>query len=74
MLPRKKPLSVLCLLMAAGVGVNTLVTAPAQAIIRYTPPVTIQEITPKFVTTSSSGSSKTVQVVAPTDTKLFSVV
>lgn len=74
MLPRKKTLRVLCLLMAAGVGVNTLVTAPAQAIIRYTPPVTIQEITPKFVTTSTSGLSKTVQVVAPTDTKLFSVV
>jgi hypothetical protein len=74
MLPRKKYLRVLCLLVAAAFGAGSLVTSPAQAITNYTPSVTVQAITPKFVTKSSSAATKTVQVVAPTVTKPFSVV
>ena len=74
MLPRKKYLRVLCLSMATTFAASTLISAPIQAITRYTPPVTIQAITPKFVTKLSTSTSKTVQVVAPTVTKPFSVV
>jgi len=74
MLPRKKYPRALCLLLAAGFGASSLVLAPAQAVTRYTPPVTVQEVTPKFVTKSSSASIKTIQVVAQTATKPFSVV
>ena len=74
MLPRKKYLRALCLSMVAAFGAGSLVSAPAGAITRYTPPVTVQAITPKFVTKASTTTSKTVQVVAPTFTKPFSVV
>jgi len=74
MLPRKKYLRVLCLLSAASFGASSLVSAPAQAITHYTPPVTVQVITPKFVTKSSSVSLKAVQVLSPTVSKPFSVV
>ena len=74
MLPRKKYLRGLCLLLAVGFGASSLVSAPAQAITRYTPPVTVQAITPKLLVKSSTASLKTVQVVAPTVVKPFSVV
>jgi hypothetical protein len=74
MLPRKKYLHVLCLSLAVMFGASSLVSAPAQAITGYTPPVTVQTITPKFVIKASSTSSKTLQVLAPTVTKPFSVV
>ena len=74
MLPRKKYLRALCLSMATTFAASTLISAPAGAITRYTPPVTVQAITPKFVTKASTSASKTVQVVAPTVTKPFSVV
>ena len=60
--------------MATTFAASTLISAPAGAITRYTPPVTVQAITPKFVTKASTSTSKTVQVVAPTVTKPFSVV
>ena len=74
MLPRKETLRVLCLIVAAMLGASSLVSSPAQATTHYTPPVTVQVITPKFVTKSSSTVTKTVQVVPPTVTKPFSVV
>ena len=74
MLPRKKYLRGLCLLLAVGFGASSLVSAPAQAVTRYTPPVTVQEISPKLLMKSSSTYLKTVQVVAPTVVKPFSVV
>ena len=74
MLPRKKYLRVLCFSIATTFAASTLISVPAGAITRYTPPVTVQAITPKFVTKSSTVLSKTIQVVAPTVTKPFSVV
>jgi len=74
MLPRKKYLRALCLLLAAMFGASSLASTPAQAVTRYTPEVTVQVVTPKFVTKSSSASLKTVQVVAPTVAKPFSVI
>ena len=74
MLPRKKHLRVLCLLLATAFGVGSLVSAPSQAITGYTPPVTVQGITPKLVTTSISSSGTTFQLVVPGTIKPFSVV
>ena len=74
MLPRKKYLRALCLSMATTFAASALIPAPAGAITRYTPPVTVQAITPKFVTKASTSVSKTLQVVAPTATKPFSIV
>ena len=44
MLPRKKYLRVLCLSMATTFAASTLISAPAQAVTGYTPPVTVNEI------------------------------
>jgi hypothetical protein len=74
MLPRKRFLRVLCLLLATTFGVSSLASAPSQAITGYTPPVTVQAITPKLVTKSSSAKAKTVALVAPKSIKPFSVV
>ncbi|MEY3606471.1 MAG: hypothetical protein RL289_651, partial [Actinomycetota bacterium] len=74
MLPRKKYLRALCLAIAAALGAGSLVSTPVQAITNYTPPVTIQALTPTFVSKTSTSSSKTVQVLGQTETKPFSVV
>jgi hypothetical protein len=74
MLPRKKNLRVLCLLLATAFGVSSLVSAPSQAITAYTPPVSVQAITPKLVTQSSSSAGTTFQLAVPATIKPFSVV
>ena len=74
MLPRKKYIRVLCLLLATAFGVSSLVTVPSQAITGYTPPVTVQAISPKLVTQSSTSTGTTFQLVVPATVKPFSVV
>lgn len=74
MLPRKISIRVLCLLLATGFGLSSLVTLPSQAITGYTPEVSVQAITPKLLTQSSPGTVMTTKLIVPTELKPFSVV
>jgi hypothetical protein len=69
MLPRKKYLRVLCLSMAATFAASTLISAPAQAVTGYTPPVTVNEISVTPVSsmgTLSTGKRTTILLPAQT--------
>ena len=69
MLPRKKYLRVLCLSMATTFAASTLISAPAQAITGYTPPVTVNEISVTPVSsmgTFSTGKRTTTLLPAQT--------
>ena len=69
MLPRKKYLRVLCLSMATTFAASTLISAPAQAVTGYTPPVTVNEISVTPVTsmgTLSTGKRTTTLLPAQT--------
>ena len=57
MLPRKKYLRVLCLSMVTTFAASTLISAPAQAVTGYTPPVTVNEI--RVTPVSSMGTLST---------------
>lgn len=74
MLPRKRLLRVLCLLLATAFGVGSLTTSPSQAITGYAPPVTLQSITPTLSPKSSSSSGTNIELVIPKAIKPFSVV
>ena len=69
MLPRKKYLRVLCLSMATTFAASTLISAPAQAVTGYTPPVTVNEISVTPVSsmgTLSTGKRTTTLLPAQT--------
>jgi len=69
MLPRKKYLRVLCLSMATTFAASTLISAPAQAVTGYTPPVTVNEISVTPVSsmgTLSTGKRTTTILPAQT--------
>ena len=69
MLPRKKYLRVLCLSMATTFAASTLISAPAQAVTGYTPPVTVNEISVTPVSsmgTLSAGKRTTTLLPAQT--------
>ena len=69
MLPRKKYLRVLCFSLAATFTASTLISAPAQSITGYTPPVTVNEIsvTPiPGMTSMSTGKRTTILLPAQT--------
>jgi len=69
MLPRKKYLRVLCLSMATTFAASTLISAPAQAVTGYTPPVTVNEISVTPVAsmgTLSTGKRTTILLPAQT--------
>ena len=69
MLPRKKYLRVLCFSLAATFAASTLISAPAQSVTGYTPPVTVNEIsvTPiPGMTSMSTGKRTTILLPAQT--------
>ena len=69
MLPRNKYLRVLCLSMATTFAASTLISAPAQAVTGYTPPVTVNEISVTPVSsmgTLSTGKRTTTILPAQT--------
>ena len=69
MLPRKKYLRVLCLSMATTFAASTLISAPAQAVTGYTPPVTVNEISVTPVATMGTLSTgKRITTLLPAQT------
>ena len=74
MLPRKRYLRVLCLMLVTAFGVGSITTSPSQAITGYSPPVTLQSITPNLSLKSNSTSGKNIELVIPGAIKPFSVV
>jgi len=75
MLPRKKYLRVLCLSMATTFAASTLVSAPAQAVTGYTPPVSVNEISVTPITSLGmlSSGKRTTTLLPPQTVSPFTL-
>ena len=74
MLPRRSFRHATSLISAMAIGAGLLVGSPAQAVTKYTPPVSVQSFAPKYVTKSNFLGKKTIQVISKSSTTPFSIV
>ena len=74
MLPRRTFRHASSLIAAFALGAGLLAGSPAQAVTKYTPAVSVESVTPKYVTKSNFLGKKTIQVISRTGTASFSIV
>ena len=74
MLPRRIFRHAASLIVAVALGAGLIAGSPAQAVTKYTPPVSVQSLAPNYVAKSNFLGKKTIQVISKTSITPFSIV